>query len=74
MPLDGSLAMQSFFAFDRGARSGPPNLAIVPLRVAISRKCLSELTGCEARLAVLDRSHSSSSRWAREIIGDGVPG
>lgn len=71
MPFDGSLAMQSLVAFDRTARLRTLCSAKIPLRVAISRKGLSELTGCEAQLAV---SHCSSSRWTREIIGDGVPG
>jgi hypothetical protein len=74
MPFDGSLAMQSLVAFDRTARLRTLCSAKIPPRVAISRKGLSELTGCEAHLAVLDLSHCSSSRWTREIIGDGVPG
>jgi hypothetical protein len=72
MAFDGSLAMQSLVAFDRTACRRCP--AKIPLRVAISRKGLCELTGCEAHLAVLDLSRCSSSRWTREIIGDGVPG
>jgi hypothetical protein len=72
MPLDGSLAMQSLFAFDHGARLATLCSARVSLRAAKYRECLSRLTGCEARLAVLDRSRCSSSRRAMGSIGDGV--